>query len=261
MIQKRLILFYFGWLLSTHFTNGQSLLVGIPSADVAKKGHFEFTHESQWGNTTEGGFKWNSFNFMTYGATERTELAFSVVNVGAPATQNVALGLGYKTIIPLFRADEHQFLRERKLTIGQMLYVATSPNSATLRDRVGGWLYTHMSGRLASTKTRLTAGLSYGSSHVFGFRYAGQPYPYVSPDLPIKLIPNTPFCFIGGIEQPINKRVSLVVDWFSGRHDLAAVIPAIQLNLKKQVVILGYKRANDQQNDSNALVTELMFHF
>ncbi|WP_338869221.1 hypothetical protein WBJ53_19575 [Spirosoma sp. SC4-14] len=240
-------------------TTAQSLLVGIPSADVAKKGHLEYTHESQWGRGKDGYFKWNSFNFFTYGFSERTELALSLVNVGWPETRNVALGAGYKTIIPL--GNKPGLFSERKLAIGQMVYVATGKTPSVARDRLGGWVYTHLSTRLAPSRTRLTAGLSYGSSHVFGFRYGSIAGMDGIAESSPPLVANTPFCFIGGLEQPLSRHISLIVDWFSGRHDLAAVIPAVQLNLGKQVLILGYKRANDQHHDTNALVTELMIHF
>jgi hypothetical protein len=242
---------------------GQSLLVGIPSADVAKTGHIEFTHESQWGRK-DGQLDWNSFNFLTYGVSARTEVAVSLINVSSPGSGNVAVGVGYKTVVPLGKAREATGRwHERKLSLGQMVYAATSTPAITDplagRDRIGGWVYGHLSGRHRTARTRLTAGLSYGSSHVFGLRSVTMT-PDGTPAVTL-LRPNTPLSVMAGLEQPITKHVSFVMDWFSGNHDIAALIPAVQLNLGRQVVILGYKRANDQRTGSNALVTELMLHF
>jgi len=248
------------YIFSDTAAEAQSLIAGIPSADVARKGHVEYTHESQWASEA-GKLKWNSFNFLTYGIAKRTELAVSVVNVGSPGTENVAVGIGYKTIIPLQQGEDAGMFRERKLSIGQMAYVAVGPERNIVRDRVGGWLYSHVSTRLSPTRTRLTAGLSYGSSHVFGFRrvrmQGGGGLPETSP----QRIPLTPLSFIGGIEQPITRHVGLLADWISGRHDIAALITGVQLNIGHQVLILAYKRANDQVSDTNALVTEVMIHF
>lgn len=257
--QWTIILLLIG-LSSARPAKAQSLIAGIPSADVAKRGHIEFTHESQWASQNDK-LKWNSFNFFTYGIANRTELAVSLVNVGSPGTQNVAVGVGYKTLIPLRQGADEGLFRERKLTVGQMVFVATGTPPAITRDRIGGWLYSHLSTRLSPTQTRLTGGLSYGSSHVFGFRDV------VSTGLnprnePVQSrIPLSPFTFMGGIEQPLTKHVGLLADWISGRHDIAALISGVQLNFGKQVLILAYKRANDRANGTDALVTEVMIHF
>lgn len=249
-------------LLMSQVASGQSLIAGIPSADVAKRGHLEYTHESQWGKGRETGrLKWNSFNFVTYGVANRTELAVSLVNVGSPGTGNVALGAGYKTIVPLRRGDEVGLFHERKLTLGQMVYVAVGPERNTTRDRVGGWLYGHLSTRLSTTRTRLTGGLSYGSSHVFGFRSPSRVGLTGLLEPSTQRIPLSPFTCIGGIEQPLTKHVGLLADWISGRHDIAALIAGVQLNIGHQVLILAYKRANDRVQDTDALVTEVMIHF
>lgn len=243
-----------GWLLIGE-VSAQSLLVGIPSADVAGFGHVEFTHESQWARKNNR-LDWTSFNFLTYGVRKNTELALSVVNVASPGSQNVAIGFGYKTLVPISALDG-RLVHETKLSVGQMGYASIGPLRAQAKP-FGGWVYSHLSSRLVRTQTRLTAGVSYGTSHVFGFRYASD-YTGVEGEA-TAVTPRTPFCFIGGIEQPITKHVGFVMDWFSGSHEIAALIPAVQFTLGKQVVILGYKRANDRRA-GDALVTELMVHF
>lgn len=251
--------FFYGMALMGVGVSGvkaQSLIVGIPSADVAKKGHFEFTHESQWAPKKHR-LEWTSFNFLTYGLNERTEIALSLVNVSSPASRNVALGVGFKTYVPI-PAFETNVLTEPKLTLGQMVYFSTG-RPADNPNAVGGWVYSHYSTRLRPTRTRLTAGLSYGSSHVFGFRslVGNEPLPAG----PVPRVPLDPFCVLAGLEQPITKRFGFVMDWISGRHDIAAVIPALQFTLPHQVLIFGYKRDNNRQARSDAFVTEVMFHF
>jgi hypothetical protein len=61
------------FILLTSYTFAQSLIVGIPSADVAEKHHLEITHETQWnfwGQTS----KWNSFNFACFGLGNGLEI-------------------------------------------------------------------------------------------------------------------------------------------------------------------------------------------
>ncbi len=57
-----MVLLLFGWAVGM---GGQSLIVGIPSTNVAPKREFALAHESQ-GNVFESGGYWNSFTFATY---------------------------------------------------------------------------------------------------------------------------------------------------------------------------------------------------
>jgi hypothetical protein len=60
-----------------------------------------------------------------------------------------------------------------------------------------------------------------------------------------------------GFEQPLTKHISLIGDWFSGTHDLAAFIPAMQIDIKKHVLIFGYKFPNPNTG-SHAFILEFM---
>lgn len=55
----------------------QSLIVGIPSADVAAKGQFAIEPETQFNRFRSGPY-WNGFTFATYGVGKYTKLASSV---------------------------------------------------------------------------------------------------------------------------------------------------------------------------------------
>jgi hypothetical protein len=231
----------------SHRAQAQSLIVGIPSADVAEQGHFEITHESQW--NFDSGVKWNSFNFGVFGIGYNTELALSLINVAAPASNNIALGFGFKTCQPIFPNLGSEL--ELKATLGQMFFVSAERNRVAGTD-IGGWLYGHVSGRIPGIKTRLTAGMSYGSSHAFGYRVLRTSTGETN-------VPNTPVAAMIGIEQPLFGPVSFVADWISGTHDLAAFIPAIQIDIGPHVAIFGYKIPNNAESGVPALVTEFMF--
>jgi hypothetical protein len=232
----------------------QSLLVGIPSADVCPEKRFEWTHESQFGGWRTQDFKWHSFNFITYGIGPDTEVALSLLNLGYPPTGNLAVGLGYKKIFPLWK--KHNINRfSPKWTVGQMGYFGGKG-----RDW-GFWFYSHGSIKLPKWKTRLTAGLSYGSSHVFGHRTVAVRPDRTSPRVVMQDQENQPLCAMIGIEQPINDQWGLLADWYSGDHDLAALITAVQYKMGHHVLILGYKFDNTRYDPEDAIVFEMMLHF
>jgi hypothetical protein len=77
------------------FSRSQSLIVGIPSADVAPKGELELTHESQF--YTEGNpRKWNSFNILCYGLGNHGEITTTIKNLNNLDNNKLALGIGLK---------------------------------------------------------------------------------------------------------------------------------------------------------------------
>jgi hypothetical protein len=218
----------------------QSLIVGIPSVDVAEKHHLEVTHETQWKFWGEEK-KWNSFNFACFGIGNNTELTATFNNLTNGVSDNLAVGLGAKKVFELKKENN---IWETKLAIGgNVLY-------STVRQNFGIWTYGLGSFRIPSTKTRITGGMNYGQSQTFGFlQVEGQLNPK----------PQNLATFIGGFEQPITKHVSIIGDWYSGTHDLAAFIPAIQFDVKKHVLILGYKFPNNRLSGNQALIIECMF--
>jgi hypothetical protein len=221
----------------------QSLIVGIPSADVAEKNHLEFTHETQY-NYWNKPEKWNSFNFMCYGLGSNTELTVTLNNLDNEMSKNMAVGLGAKKVVKLFKkipAWEHKII------------AGTSILYSTNRQNFGIWSYGLYSFRVPTTKTRLTAGLSYGTSHTYGFRTKQ----VNSMEL---LVPNNITAMLLGFEQPLTKNLSFIADWYSGTHALASVIPALQYDIGHNVVIVGYKIANNPQSGANAVILEFMIN-
>lgn len=221
----------------------QSLLVGIPSADVAEKGHLEFTHETQY-NFWDKPQKWNSFNFICFGMGKGLELTSTVNNLNNEGSKNLALGLGAKKVFNLVSAQDQY---ENKLVLGgNFLY-------STVRKNVGVWTYGLYSLRIPNAKTRITSGLSYGNSQTYGFTTK-----FENGNLINK--PNNKVVFLAGLEQPIYKNLSFVSDWYSGTHDLAALITALQLDIGHNILIMGYKFPNNVQSGNKALIVEFMLN-
>lgn len=238
MYYSRIILFVLFFSISRLFS--QSLIVGIPSADIAEKGNIEITHESQV-NFFQKPNTWNSFNFLCYGINPRTELTLAFNNMNNEGSTNLSLGLGGKHVIPLKKNDW-----ETKITAGGNLLYSIP------RKDVGYWLYSHFSFRVPKLKTRITSGLSYGTEQSFGFRRQ------TTEEGIITQTPIRPLSVMLGFEQHLFGNVSLVADWYSGNHDLAALIAAVQFDIKHHVLIFGYKFPNNMKRENEAIVLEFM---
>jgi hypothetical protein len=207
----------------------QSLIVGIPSVDVAPKGEFAIAHESQF-NRLQSGNYWNSFTFATYGIGKHTELASSLYGVSSPDSRNQAIGFGTKTSIPLTMPllDKRW---EPKTSFGFMIPISMDGRG------VGYWFYGNGSVRIPGPRTRITVGPSYGTSQIFGRRA---------------------YSTMVGIEQPFTRRWSVVSDWFSGTNDLGAAIFALSWQRdKRTLIIFGYKVANNARSGQPAFMIEV----
>ncbi|MCU0425266.1 MAG: hypothetical protein MUF71_06520 [Candidatus Kapabacteria bacterium] len=220
-------------------TSAQSLIVGIPNAEVVPKGHILLAHESQvnwWNQVNERGERivaWNSFNFGCYGINENLELCLTSFNIGSPGTGNVSLAGGFKTVFPLFQQEAHDW--EIKLVSGLMVPFSLSGNG------VGIWSYSAASFRLPVLKTRITVGPSYGTRQIFG---------------------RDVFCWMVGYEQPITDKFSIIGDWYSGTHDIGAYISALQYDVNEHLtVIAGYKFANNPESGYNTAMVEITLEF
>lgn len=242
--------------LADFSTKAQSLIVGIPSADVTHPGLLEWTHESQFAPKSNNTVAWNSFNFLTYGIAKNTEISISLNNLGYPSTFNEALGFGAKRIIPLYHGEaDHDNKNHHLIGHDTRLTVGAVANYSFSRKQPGYWVFSHLSYRLPAIYTRLTAGVSNGNAPTFGYRNIP-----TGEGLSIEQA-NQPWSAIVGFEQPIAHRWSFIADWFSGTHDLACFIPAIQYEREKQVIIVGYKIPNNGLSGYHALVLETMVRF
>jgi hypothetical protein len=107
---------------------------------------------------------------------------------------------------------------------------------------VGSNFFSHLSFRLPKVKTRLTTGIATGTRQVYG---------------------RDTVCFIGGIEHPVNKELSIVLEYFSGTHDFAGIIPGLVYhNLKRDVVaVIAYRIPANSISGDSGFVFELGKYF
>jgi hypothetical protein len=214
-------------LLCPSLAEAVSLVVGIPSSETTHKDEVWLTHESQvspWSDKST----LNNFSFLTYGVGKRTELSVAISNLSLPKTDNASLAVGFKSWVPVL---EKQFPHhDIRLTYGSMAPISLQG------DGVGAWGFSHLSAQHPRLKTRLTAGVSAGTRQLFG---------------------KDNVSFIGAVEQPLGKKWSVVMDWYSGSHDLSALIPAVMYKVNRSdVVILGAKIPNGGPTNDMAVVIE-----
>ena len=198
----------------------QQTLFNVPSADVLEKGQIFIQHESQF----SGDFGLFT-NYASLGIGKYTELDLTLFGVGTNNVKNEALGLGFKTVLPIHKESETKF------TIGNILPISLRGNG------VGGYFYSHLSTRFSKLKTRLTSGVLVGTTTLFG---------------------RDVVCYIAGLEQPITKRFSIVMDYHSGKHANGFLIPGFSYVLPKDFVLwAGYQIPNNRANGDNGFVIEL----
>lgn len=203
----------------------------VPSADVTEKGHVFLQQEVQttpW--ITEDAFF--STTYSAYGIGHNTEIDATLFNVGSPATENISMGVGFKSVIPIPGLKEKFPKREFKFTVGSNVLIGLEGNG------VGNWTYGHLSGRVPKLNTRISAGLSYGGKQVFG---------------------QNGLSFIGAVEQPVTKKFSLLGDWYSGtEHWAGYLITGFSYVLPKNTTLYaGYQIPNSPQVGSAGFVFQL----
>jgi hypothetical protein len=230
-------------LLKTNQLSSQSLIAGIPNADVVNKNKFEFTHESQFSNSNNQ-FNWNSFNFLCYGIGNKAELTINLLNLNNEGNKNLSTAIGFKKYFTLYEDN----LFDNRLTIGSNLLLGIP------KQDFGYWAYGHFSSRYKPTKTRLTLGLSSGTQQMFGYRKV------LTEQSTLQIKPNQPLSVMAGFEQNITPNFGIIGDWFSGNHELAALISGVQLSYHHQILIIAYKKSNNDIN-KDAVILEFMLNF
>lgn len=211
--------------------HSQQTVFVVPSADVTEKGHTFLQQESQFRAWQPGAFFLGT-SYSSYGIGHNTEIDATLYNVGAPATNNITLGTGFKTAMPIAGLKDKYPQREYKFTVGSQVL------SSLEGQGVGNWSYGHLSGRTPKTNTRLTGGVSYGTKQVFATNQA---------------------VFISAIEQPITKRLNLISDWYSGNEHFAGfLITGISYAYpKNKTLYVGYQIPNSSKVGKSGFVIEL----
>lgn len=224
------ILIFF--IISIEKVNAQQTVFNVPNADVTEKGKLFIEHESQFRGESPGAF-WQGTHYSAFGIGHNTELDVTSFNVDAPDIGNIATGVGFKSVIPIFEKNEFCKKREFKITVGSEVLIPCQNNG------VGNWSYIHFSHRLPKINTRLTTGITVGTKQVFGRDGA--------------------VAFIGAIEQPITKKFSLIADWYSGNNNISGfLIAGMSYKLPKDSTIyLGYQIPNNPKNGKTGFVVEV----
>lgn len=231
MLKKTIIVSIMTLYFSCLQANAQQTVFNVPSADVTEKGHVFVQEEGQFRGWNPDAF-FQSTTYTSLGIGHNTDLDATLFNVGAPATQNISLGLGFKSAIPIPGLKEKFPKREFKFTFGSEMLLGLEGNG------VGNWSYAHLSGRVPKANTRLTAGVSYGGRQVFAV--------------------NT-FSFIGAVEQPITKKLTLLADWYSGTEHFAGflIVGGSYALPHNTTIYAGYQLPNSERNGASGFVVEL----
>ena len=217
---------------------GQQTVINAPSIDQTPQGRVFALHESQiraWQDTSY----WQTTHFVTYGVTRHLEFAATAYNIGTPLKRLAALGVGWKGAVDVPSLSARAPRWELKVGAGQML-------ALPLRgERVGLWSYAQASARVPRVRTRLTAGISDGPPAVFG---------------------QATTHFVGSFEQPLSALpgrlgralhdVTLLGEWWAGRHEFGDFVPGLNWHHGKSVVILGYKLTNKPGTRGDGIVLE-----
>lgn len=209
----------------------QQTVFNVPNADVTPQGKIFLQQEGQFRPWNSGAF-FVGTTYGAYGIGHNTELDVTLFNVGAPATNSITLGTGFKSAIPIPGLKDKFPAREFKITVGSEILTSLQGHGA------GSWEYAHLSGRLPKLNTRLTGGVSYGTYQVFG---------------------KDTFCFIAAVEQPVTKKLNLIMDWYSGNEHFAGfLISGFSYNLpKNSAIYVGYQIPNSSQVGKSGFVVEL----
>ncbi len=200
--------------------SAQQTIFNVPSADITEKNKIFVQHESQFSDDF-GLFT----NYGAYGIGKYTELDLTLFGVGTKNINNEVLGVGFKTALPLHEKTETKF------TFGSLIPISLKGNG------VGGYTYSHLSTRLPRLQTRITSGVFIGTNVLFG---------------------RDVICNISGIEQPVTKKLSIIMDWYSGKHSNGFLIPGFSYAFNPALVLYaGYQIANNRSNGKNGFVIEL----
>ncbi|MDX2193074.1 MAG: hypothetical protein NW201_06955 [Gemmatimonadales bacterium] len=238
-----LLLVLAGLALAPAALRAQQTIINVPSVDQTKKGHVFFLHETQarsWG----GQSFWQTTHFLTYGVTDRFEIATTLYNFGTPLKQQVALGIGWKTAQPLDFLGAGAKRWEATFGAGQMVPISLRG------DGVGLWSYAQVAARIPGIDLRVMGGISNGPRNLFGFNTTHFIGSY---ELPLEKLGHA----IGGGFGDFVGHMALLGEWWSGQHEFADFVPGVNWHSGPLVVILGYKFGNQPGTASDGVIFEV----
>lgn len=193
----------------------QQTIFNVPSADITANKHIFLNPQLVFRSWAPGRF-YAVTNYSALGIGYNSEIDATLFNLNSPPTDNITLGTGFRSVIPIFSKKLSK--REIKIIVGSQILASLQGQGA------GNWSYGELSGRLPKLNTRMTAGVSFGTKQAFDRNVV---------------------CFIAGYEQPVTKNLSLIADWFSGTNTFGLFTSGFSYTLPKDVeFLIGYQLPN-----------------
>ena len=210
----------------------QITIFNVPSSDVTPKGFLYQENEAQFRPYNPDPFYLGT-HYSAVGVGYCTEIDVTTLNISAPYNGLTSLGVGFKSVIPLFPNKKLFKDRELKFVVGDLVCTGLGNGAGA-----GNWFYALGGAKLPGTNTRVTGGITTGTKQVFGSNVT---------------------CFTGGIEQSITKKLSLQLDWYSGKNNgLGFLIPGFCYVLPQDILFFGgYQIPNHRTNGRSGFVVEI----
>lgn len=230
LIFTKVILGLFFWIILASSSHAQSLIVGIPSSDTTPKNKKAVAFELQSSSAAKLGEKLSGFVFATYGVSDSLEAGVTVLNLASPNTDpNDSVITGFKK----------NWILNSNTTYKLTGAIGIMAGPSLVGKPMAYWNYALASQDFKSIGLRLTQGLTYANRSVYG--------------------QNTASVMLG-VEHRWTSKWMGVIDWYSGSHDYAAAIFAIQYRpIHSFIAFFGWKEFNTSK--PGAIMTEIAYEF
>lgn len=230
-LRKSAIYFLTALLLLTfkHKAASQETIFNVPNGDVLDKGRLygEFDFGYRW-DTSSGSYSPR----VVGGAGHRIEVGVNVNGITSP-------GPSQTTLSPTFKWKAYDGgANGWALMVGDDLFIPVQNRSYD----AGNYFYAELAKTL-KTKMRLTFGAyDFTADVVSSKNKAGGQF---------------------GVEQPVGKRVTLAVDWYTGKQALGYLTPGLAIKINsKATVYTAYEIGNSGASSGNRLLLcELGWNF
>lgn len=224
LLTKIIIVISILFIFSKNPSYSQQTIFNVPSADLTEKGMIFFQNQSTFSDEFA-----NFDNNFVYGLGNYTEFDLTLFGVGTNNVRNEVLAPGFKTVLPVFEKTTTKF------TFGHLIPISLLGNG------VGGYSYMHLSTVVPRIKARITSGIAIGTEVLFGRDFVS---------------------YIGAIEQPITKKLSLVVEWYSGKHENGFLTPGFYYYITPKFILsAAFKIRNNKGNGNNGFIIEISKFF
>lgn len=211
----------------------QQTIVNVPSDALTPKGAGFYLHESAFTGASPVA-EYTTTNFWCYGLSDKTELCATLYNINEVRSPDGCLGFGYKTVEKLFENEVPE--AELKWTHGFMLPIRMN----TGEQAVGYFPYTHLAINVPNTPFRVLGGAAIGSKNLLGESTASA---------------------LAGLEFPITEKLSFTGEWFSGNHNLSALIPGLTWHSERLLFVHGLKIPNNFDHREYGYIFEVGVFF